>query len=172
MTRRISLCLFGQASSISSHAEELFVSSWWCKIYTTVLRGTRKMKSEYLICEGKNGVYGKRSNVHICQKRIIYVNTGWRQLAREYYIKLIMGRWPCISEILIILAVRVYIVTEIHAECGAMLPVPLCSGPLMIQVHKMKKTNYMDWNVAATCKQYSDLPHLSLVSMSKYFSSG
>lgn len=117
-------------SVMSSHAEELFLSSWWCKIYTTVLRGTRRMKSEHLICEGKNGVHGKRSNVHICQKWIIYVNTGWRQLAREYYIKLIMGRWPCISEILHILAVHVYSKTRICAECRAMLPAPLCSDPL------------------------------------------
>lgn len=117
-------------SVMSSHAEELLISSWWCKIYTTVVRGTGKMKSENLICEEKNWVYEKRSNVHICQKLIIYSNIGWRQLAREYYIKLIMGRWPCISEILITLAVHVYIQTRIRAECRGMLPVSLCCDPV------------------------------------------
>lgn len=117
-------------SIMSSHAEVRFISSWWCKIYTTVLRGTREMKSENPICEGKNGVYEKRSNARICQKLIIYVSTGWRQLAREYCIKLIMVRWLCISEILIILAVHVCIQTRICAECSTLLPVHLCSDPV------------------------------------------
>lgn len=39
------------------------------------------MKSENLICGGKNGVYEKRSNVHICQKLVIYVKVegNWQE---------------------------------------------------------------------------------------------
>lgn len=163
-------------SVMSSHTEEPLVSSWWCKIYTTVLRGTRKIESlSTLFVSEKIEFMKKGSSVHICQKRIIYVNTGWKELAREYYIKLVlMGRWCCISEILIVLSMRVNIKIRIHVECRAMLPVPLCSDPVTdINMYARWKnpTTYVYWNVIPTCKQYLDLPQLSLVSVPKYFNS-
>lgn len=131
MTRRISFCLFGQASSICNVKpcrRAFHLQLVMQDLYHNV-KGHKKNEIWAPYLWGKKWVYEKRSNMHICQKQIIYVNTGWRQLAREYYIKLIMGRWPCISEILIILAVHVNDKTRICAECSATLPAPLCSDP-------------------------------------------
>lgn len=119
-------------SVMSSHKEELLVSSWWIKIYTTVLRGTRKIKSlSTLFVSEKIEFMKNRSSVHICQNWIIYLNTGCWELARQYYIKLVlMGRWCCVSEILITLSMHVNIETRIHVECRATLPVPLYCDPV------------------------------------------
>lgn len=147
MTRRISFCLFGQASSICNVKpcrRAFHLQLVMQDLYHSV-KGHKKNEIWASYLWGKKwSLWKKRSNMHICQKLIIYVNTGWKQLAREYYIKLIMGRWPCISEILIILAVHVYLKTRICADCRATLP--LCSGPVIdtstqdekIKLHELK----------------------------------
>lgn len=135
---------------MSSYTEELLVSSWWFKIYTTVLRGTRKIKSlSSPFVSEKIEFMKKRNSVHICQKRVIYVNTGWRELAREYDIKLVlMGRWCCISGILIIFSMHVNMKIRIHVECRATLPVPLYSDPVTDTSTQDDKNNphVLKWN--------------------------
>lgn len=112
MTRRISFCLFGQASSICNvkPCRRAFHLQLVMQDLDHNVKGHKKNEIWEPYLWGKKwSLWKKEQCAHLSKAGNLC--KGWRQLARECYIKLIMGRWLCISEVLITLAVHAYIQT-------------------------------------------------------------